>query len=424
MAILNSTETGTLASSGDFHREERTLGSSAVPPSRQKALLLHEKGQRYELSNDYAVPEIQSDEEVLIKVQYIGLNPIDWKSADYGFGIPSFPYIAGRDLVGTIVQCPHPSPNSSVPSPLRQVRVGDVVFTASTDYRDQRKSAFQHFAIASCSNISRVPKSVPRVNVAGIGVAFVAAVLAMGVCFGCDFGTVATRQANSEDDEMGPNLRQILHHDVQPEVLSADVRDECLHGIEEGQEPKKGEWILIWGGSSTTAQIVAQLAKMVGLRVILVVDVGKHGEKLSVGDKGLLVDCHDEDRAVAIVKSVTKGTLRFAVDAVGKSTAQVAQNCLRQNEEDDRSISHLVGLSGLPKETVPGIKHHNVPVKVFHEVPKVGGRIMRWLEGLLKDGMLTLPETDVVVGGIECINKALDTMRRGEVSGKRLVIKV
>jgi NADPH:quinone reductase-like Zn-dependent oxidoreductase len=44
-------------------------------------LLLHGKGQRYVLESNYTVQNIKNDDELLIKVQYIGLNPIDWKSA-------------------------------------------------------------------------------------------------------------------------------------------------------------------------------------------------------------------------------------------------------------------------------------------------------------------------------------------------------
>ena len=64
----------------DFQREERTLKSSLVQ-KQQTVLLLHGKGQRYEITKEYRVPEVSDDHELLIKAQYIGLNPIDWKSA-------------------------------------------------------------------------------------------------------------------------------------------------------------------------------------------------------------------------------------------------------------------------------------------------------------------------------------------------------
>jgi NADPH:quinone reductase-like Zn-dependent oxidoreductase len=296
-------------------------------------------------------------------------------------------------------------------------RQGDVVFAASTDYRDLRKSAYQQFAVASSFNVSRVPMNVSREQVAGLGVAFVAAVLALGVSLGCDFTSVG-------QSARGPNLRQILHS-LEPESIPADQMEECLQGTNEpgAEAPKKRDWILIWGGSSTSAHVLAQLSKLIGLRVIKVVDVGKHGTRLfqgrGHGHADLLVDAHDSARATEIIRSVTDGNLRFAVDTTGRNTAELAQSCLRQD-----AVSHLVGLSGLPKEAAPGVKLHTVPIKVYHEVPQVGESLMVWLEALLKEGKLTPPATEVAPGGMDGINDALDRMRKGEVSGKRLVIKV
>jgi hypothetical protein len=49
-------------------------------PETQKVLLLHAARQPYELTHDYPVPEVQGDDEVLVRTQAIGLNPIDWKA--------------------------------------------------------------------------------------------------------------------------------------------------------------------------------------------------------------------------------------------------------------------------------------------------------------------------------------------------------
>lgn len=49
-------------------------------PEQQSALLLHAIRQPYEVTIDHAVPEIQHDSELLVKVTAVGLNPIDWKS--------------------------------------------------------------------------------------------------------------------------------------------------------------------------------------------------------------------------------------------------------------------------------------------------------------------------------------------------------
>lgn len=119
-----------------------------------------------------------------------------------------------------------------------RVKKGDVVLTASTDYRDLRKAAFQSYAIAPSYNVCRIPPSAARHSVAGLGVAFVAAFLILGVCLGVDF---------SKKPQLGPNLREVLRG-VNVETIPEDVRDECLNGISAWERPQKGDWIVIWGG--------------------------------------------------------------------------------------------------------------------------------------------------------------------------------
>jgi len=50
-----------------------------LPPS-QTVLLLQAIRTPYTLTLDYPIPIPQNDDEVLIKTQVIGLNPIDWKA--------------------------------------------------------------------------------------------------------------------------------------------------------------------------------------------------------------------------------------------------------------------------------------------------------------------------------------------------------
>lgn len=46
----------------------------------QNALLLHGPKQRYQLADKHQIPALENNREMLVKVQAIGLNPIDWKA--------------------------------------------------------------------------------------------------------------------------------------------------------------------------------------------------------------------------------------------------------------------------------------------------------------------------------------------------------
>lgn len=165
-----------------------------------------------------------------------------------------------------------------------------------------------------------------------------------------------------------------------------------------------------------------QLAKLTGLRVICVADVVRHGSRLVDLGADVLVDRQDPLRAVEIIRSVTKGKLRFALDTVSKETATQLQESLQHSRGDQQA--HLVGLTGLPKVRLPGVKHHRVPIKVFHSVPALGETAMRWLEQLLLVHGLEPPDIALADGGLEGINESLDRLRNGTVSAKRIVVPI
>jgi hypothetical protein len=64
----------------------------SITPQVQQALVVARKGE-YELSDSYQIPTLQNDDEVMIRNYAVGLNPIDWKSVEYNFCLPGFPWV-------------------------------------------------------------------------------------------------------------------------------------------------------------------------------------------------------------------------------------------------------------------------------------------------------------------------------------------
>lgn len=197
-------------------------------------------------------------------------------------------------------------------------------------------------------------------------------------------------------------------------------------------------------GSSTSANIAVQLARLAGLRVVTVVDKLRHGLRLARHETlrpDLLVDSHDPSRAVEIIRANVGSELRFGLDTTGRESATSLVDALAKNgarggrpvtppaspsaraREGAFTATHLVGLAGLPKGQAPeGVAYHSVPIKVFHEVPAVGEALVLWLERLLREGLLTPPEILAVEHGFDGVNRALDRMRKGEIRGGRVVV--
>ncbi|KAF2147666.1 oxidoreductase [Myriangium duriaei CBS 260.36] len=404
-------------------------------PATQTKLVLHGIGQRYHLDANAQIPSPHEDDEFLLRAEYIGLNPIDWKAPDFGFGIPALPFIPGREAYGSVITLPR--------QPSR-LRIGDSFAFVSTDYRDPRKATCQRYIVAKSSNVIGIPPHVSPAEASAFGVAAVTATLALGVCGGLSFAEVAN----------GPDLLDIVQN-IDESRLASDVRAECRHGITRRERLSSGDWVAIWGASSTCAFVMNQLARLAGLRTILVIDTAKHGRHLTdepAYKADLVVDSKNPTRAIEIVRAVTLGSLRFGIDCVGKTTAAQLLQCLASVSADDRARlvsstrsdsgsstpsssppspadsavapldAHLIGLTGVPKET-GDVHSHNVPVKIFHEIDEVGQEIVLWLERLLSVKSLKPPRILGVVDGLEAINDGLERMRRGEISGGRLVAK-
>ncbi|RHZ46493.1 zinc-binding alcohol dehydrogenase family protein [Aspergillus thermomutatus] len=388
------------------HRFEVASATKQHKRTKQSALLLKGVGEQYTLVTDYDIPTVSHRDEILVKIMAIGLNPIDWKGPAYNFGIPALPWINGRDLAGEVIQ---------VSDGCSRLRVGDIVLVPSTDYRDMRKAAFQEYAVATHFNAARIPHTGNIHASASLGVAFVAAALALGVSFGLDFNHIRRCP--------GPDLPGALLR-MDRNELPKDITDECFSSSLQAERIAPGDWLAIWGASTTTGYIALQLAKLAGLRVICVADVARHGAKLLDAGADLLVDRHNTARAIEIIRGVTQGKLRYAIDIVGRDTATLLQQTLDASVHEDGSHAHLLGLTGLPKQRDNTVIYHTVPIKLFHKSPAVGELMVTWLEELLQTDTIRLPEIILADGGLEGINASLEVLRQGTASGKRIVMNL
>ena len=64
------------------HHVEETdnIKFEAFNVSNQEVLLLHGPKQKYTHTKEQPIPRIQNDREMLVAVEVVGLNPIDWKA--------------------------------------------------------------------------------------------------------------------------------------------------------------------------------------------------------------------------------------------------------------------------------------------------------------------------------------------------------
>jgi len=123
------------------------------------------------------------------------------------------------------------------------------VLAISTDYRDLRKAAYQEYVVAFDYNTVRLPPSISAEEGSTLGVAFVAAALALGVCMGVDFSGV----------ENGPDLFSLVRN-VATEEIAEDIRQECLDSIRDHERARSGDWLAVWGGKSSSPSCLFSLS--------------------------------------------------------------------------------------------------------------------------------------------------------------------
>ncbi|KAH7400543.1 hypothetical protein DE146DRAFT_611536, partial [Phaeosphaeria sp. MPI-PUGE-AT-0046c] len=311
---------------------------------------------------------------------------------------------------------------------------GVKILSISTDYRDLRKSAFQEYAVVSDFNAVKLPQSYQGYHAASIGVAFITAAIALGVSLGMVFQTAP--------NESSLNLLKVAQAQ-EPSNVPADISDEIFNAIDPRSRPRSGDWIMIYGASSVTAQIAIQLANWSGLKVCAIADSQKHGARLrQLGTVDILVDRMDLDKAAEEIQKEIAAPIRFALDTVGSDTASWCQNVLAscrrsvlgsfgtgqgrngRGSSFDEDQSHLICLTSRPKIKDPNVRVHTVPIKLFHENQDIGKLISGWLGELLGSRELKLPDIIFADGGLNAVGPSLERMRKGEVSGKRLVVRM
>ncbi|KAI1079734.1 GroES-like protein [Whalleya microplaca] len=350
-----TTETSATASVTEFSQ-----------PKVHKALVVARKGE-YEIRHDFPMPTV-GDDEVMIRSHYVGLNPIDWKSVDYNFCLPEFPWVTGREMSGVVTE---------VGSAVTGFKPGDSVWT-STYYKDVRAGCFQEHVVVPSHTVLHIPSTVPFEAAACLGVAALTAAMTLWKWLGV---TMPSRNIDT---------------------------------IEE-------EWLLIWGGSTVTGQFATQLARLSGINVITINSAETKLLSEQLGANYVVVrDEKSNEVLVDEIRTVTKGRITRVIDLVGPKTAALALDVV--SKEAPVSFAPLAMMSS--SETIPkNVVVHTVEMKQF-VLDKSNVCYTEELGKLLESGKIVLPELHLIEGGLHVVQEGLEILKKGNMKGKKLVVRV
>ncbi|KIY65801.1 GroES-like protein [Cylindrobasidium torrendii FP15055 ss-10] len=339
--------------------------------STQLALHL-EKHQGDFVVHSKQIPKSVPPGEVLIKVQAAALNPSDWKLQEFGAPwVKDYPVISGTDIAGEI---------QDVGEGVTRFKKGDRIATQGFYAND--RGAFQEYAVIPADFVAKIPETLTYEQGASIPVGFVAAITAL----------------------------------FAEKPLGFSLNPECAWPAPQ----YAGHTIVVIGGSTSVGQYAIQLSKFLGFSDIVTYASQKHHAFLvELG----ATKCIDRAVPLDALDTMITGPVKVAFDCVGSKEAQ--ETATRITSADGTAItvyfdtrSEESKAAGKDKPFFLVLGSSYLP---GHE--EFGVKMWLTIERLLKEGVIKPNRYEVIPGGLNGVASGLERLKRGEVSGLKLVVR-
>ncbi|KAI0646318.1 GroES-like protein [Trametes meyenii] len=353
---------------------------STTLPSSMKALIV--QADKTATFQDHPVPTI-ADDEVLVKTVAVALGPPDLISLAY----PKPGTILGLDWAGEVVQV-----GGNVTSRQIGERVAGFVHGGSSD----DVGAFAEYVKSPADLVWHIPESLSYDE---------AAAMSIGLC----------------------TCAQALYHKGRLELpLPGD------------KAVGRGEWFFVYGGSSSCGQYTIQLARASGFNVATT-SSPRNFELLKSLGAAAVFDYHDPE-IVQKVKQVTRGSIRYGLDAIGsRATQELSQLVFgpaggklltlmpvvpEAKVRDDVNVTFTLVHTGLRQPLnlphyVPGVHY---PASSDDNAEMVA--FIATIPRLIKQGRLVPNPLKPWDGGLATLPQGLKYLQEGKVSGEKIVVRI
>jgi NADPH:quinone reductase-like Zn-dependent oxidoreductase len=307
--------------------------------------------------------------EVLISAKSVAVNPLDWKSRDFGYAVASHPAILGHDVSGTIAAV---GSSSTFNQGTRVAAFAPAFFKKQPEY-----GAFQEKVLVPAENVTPIPDSLGYNKAATTPMAVLTT---FSACYtiGIPFDT---------------------------KYLPSD---------------KKG--LLIWSAATSVGTAAVQIAKSMGFRVYATASPKHHSYIKSLGAAHVF-DYNDPDVVSKLVSAAKN-------DSVTIQQGFHAFGALKLQLEVIISFGGgKIAKIDPPSPDDPKIEGVEMPFVLAPKEPEAFKQHFSyacntWLKEKLEDGTFVPgPKTKVVGKGVESIDVGLDELRAG-ISGVKLVVEL
>ena len=318
--------------------------AARIPHTMPAAAIDHFGGPEVLTLHNVPVPAV-GEREVLIALDTAGVGPwdADMREGWYPGGKPRFPLVLGVDGAGVI---------ATVGSRVRRLKVGDKVYSYS--WANPKGGFYAEYVAVAAEKVARVPKRLDLEHA----------------------GAIATTGLTA------------------------------LQGIDDALDVKKGETILIHGGSGGVGTLAIQFAKLRGARVVAT-GSGLDGVEL-VREMGA-------DRAVeGKHEDVAEAALQLAPDGIDAILALAGGDALERAIEVLRRGGRLAYPNGIEPEPT---KRRGIEFIPYDAVS--GVREFERLNRAVEAAKLKVPIAEAFA--LARANKAHERLAEGHVLGKMVL---
>lgn len=192
-----------------------------------------------------------------------------------------------------------------------------------------------------------------------------------------------------------------------------------IHVAKPDAHDELDEYLLVWGGSSVTAQFAIQIASNSGVKIIAVASSKTASMVQALGAAHVVVrDGKTGAEIVAEIREIAGDNVTKAIDLVGTETAQY---CLDAFSKEKKCLFAPLAMISSKAVVPANVSVETVEMKQFVLDPESRVHALG-LERLLAEGSVRLPEIDVIKGGLDSVQEGLERLKKGDMGGRKLVV--
>ena len=331
------------------------------------------------------VPSIEPN-QVLVKTSAVALNPSDYKLLDQSTTVGA---ISGSDFAGTVIKVGDGVHGS-------KLKVGDRVFGAvfGANPANPSNGAFGSYVAATADLCLHMPSAMPFANATSLGMG----IMTVGLIF---------------------------------RSLGLEFKETA-----QGETKQEKPYVLVYGGATATGTLAIQILKLAGYLPIATCSA-KNFDLVTTRGAVAAFD-YNSPTCKAEIRQYTQGKLSHTLDCIGNVTTMTlcygvigdAGGRYVALEQYPRRLS--IRRRNVKHEWVLGWTLFGKPVKLAgaYARPAVpedlvfGKEWMELMQPLLERGLVVPHPLEVHRGGLGAVIPRVDLLRKGKISGRKLVFLV